>query len=317
MGKFKDYYQILGIEPTATADEIKAAYRSMAKIYHPDQNPDPAANQKFLEIAQAYRVLSDQSLRNRYQGAYDRRMNGNSQAASYANLERVRRKRASRYNRSTYTQRVRYRGSSPVGKAETGYTTDPRAKRQAEAEARRRAYSFTERYAQHVVEESEVALRGYRIYAFVLRIIIGGILLFSLGMVIDRASSRPQGPEEVRSKGRSYWTISAPGVTTIHASNHSFAVSNAYVKVLPPGREIVVASTPFGDIPTDIYVQRSGNLLRLDVYGTPYSPPFFLIWVLIALCLLTLIFYKRPEGNAQLGTITLLASFVVFGILFH
>lgn len=55
----KNYYQILGVGRSATAEEIKKAYRKMALKYHPDKNKDPGAEEKFKEIAEAYDVLSD------------------------------------------------------------------------------------------------------------------------------------------------------------------------------------------------------------------------------------------------------------------
>lgn len=54
-----DYYQILGVIPDAETAVIKAAYRAMAGIYHPDKNPDPAAQEKMKIINEAYDVLSD------------------------------------------------------------------------------------------------------------------------------------------------------------------------------------------------------------------------------------------------------------------
>ena len=55
----KDYYAILGVSRSASADDIKKAYRKMALKYHPDKNSDPGAEEKFKEIAEAYDVLSD------------------------------------------------------------------------------------------------------------------------------------------------------------------------------------------------------------------------------------------------------------------
>lgn len=63
----RDYYEILGIEKTADAEEVKRAYRRMAMKHHPDRNPgDASAEQKFKEAAEAYEVLSDEQKRKLY-----------------------------------------------------------------------------------------------------------------------------------------------------------------------------------------------------------------------------------------------------------
>ncbi len=63
----RDYYEVLGVEKNASADEIKKAYRKAAVKYHPDKNPgDKEAEEKFKEAAEAYDVLSDQQKRARY-----------------------------------------------------------------------------------------------------------------------------------------------------------------------------------------------------------------------------------------------------------
>ncbi len=63
----RDYYAILGVGKTATADEIKSSYRKLALKYHPDRNPDnKEAEDKFKEAAEAYEVLSNQQKRSQY-----------------------------------------------------------------------------------------------------------------------------------------------------------------------------------------------------------------------------------------------------------
>ncbi len=67
MEQKRDYYEVLGVQKNATADEIKKAYRKLAIKYHPDKNPgDKAAEEKFKEAAEAYEVLSNNEKRQRY-----------------------------------------------------------------------------------------------------------------------------------------------------------------------------------------------------------------------------------------------------------
>ena len=67
MAAKRDYYEVLGVEKNASADQIKKAYRALAIKYHPDKNPgDKEAEEKFKEATEAYSVLSDPDKRAKY-----------------------------------------------------------------------------------------------------------------------------------------------------------------------------------------------------------------------------------------------------------
>jgi molecular chaperone DnaJ len=62
----RDLYEILGVARDATGDDIKKAYRRLAREHHPDVNPDPAAEERFKEVSAAYEILSDPQKRQQY-----------------------------------------------------------------------------------------------------------------------------------------------------------------------------------------------------------------------------------------------------------
>lgn len=92
MSDSTDYYEVLGVDRTATSDEIKRAYRKLARTHHPDINKDPSAEARFKEIGQANEVLSDPGLRARYGafGADFRHVPDDVDPEEWANAQRMR-----------------------------------------------------------------------------------------------------------------------------------------------------------------------------------------------------------------------------------
>lgn len=66
MAEKRDYYEVLGVDKNATQDQIKSAYRKLAKQYHPDLNKSPDAPEKFKEVQEAYEILGDEQKRKTY-----------------------------------------------------------------------------------------------------------------------------------------------------------------------------------------------------------------------------------------------------------
>src|SRR6476661_8079502 len=86
----RDYYEILGVGKSSSAEEIKKAYRKVAMQYHPDRNPgDRAAEEKFKEAAEAYEILSDQDRRAQYDRYGHAAVSGNGRGAHSANMEDI------------------------------------------------------------------------------------------------------------------------------------------------------------------------------------------------------------------------------------
>jgi molecular chaperone DnaJ len=83
----RDYYEVLGVGKTASEDEIKKAYRSLAKKYHPDVSTEKNAEAKFKEVQEAYEVLSDATKRSQYDqfghAAFDPTYGGGGHGAGF------------------------------------------------------------------------------------------------------------------------------------------------------------------------------------------------------------------------------------------
>ena len=86
----RDYYEILGVDRSASAADIKSAYRKLAIQYHPDKNPDdPTAEERFKEAADAYGVLSDPDKRARYDRFGHAGVNGGPQAQHFTDINDI------------------------------------------------------------------------------------------------------------------------------------------------------------------------------------------------------------------------------------
>ena len=137
----EDYYKTLGVEKSASADEIKKAYRNLAFKYHPDRNPgDKSAEESFKRINEAYSVLGDESKRRQYdlygsasaQNGYGQ-YSQNSYSGSYGQGYGT-------YGRNTYSdpfeeffrQAYSQRNSSQSQDEDSGYHTYTWTKRNAE-----------------------------------------------------------------------------------------------------------------------------------------------------------------------------------------
>lgn len=308
---FVDHYAILEVSRNATDAQIKAAYRERAFLYHPDRNSDPSAHQKFLNINEAYRILSDQTARQKYDRLHDRhhgrKTKTTSSANSFESLERTRAKRSSRYSRSMYSQRMRYRGGS-VSSTPSSSTNGPRKKPPTR--------THSNRYEKIKMEEAEASHRGFSSLSKVLRSLCIVSLLFSGFLLLDKGLAIEKAREVVISMEPVPWSFTQPNVIQVKTRFSSFGVQRREAERMTIGDYVRLKKSIFANVPVQAIFLDYGDRYLMDTYGGRYDSPFELIWISVILCTLALIFRKNPQSSTYLSTGAIFVSLNIFGAIF-
>jgi len=302
---YKDYYQILEIEPTASLEAIKKAYWRLAHKYHPDKNPDSDTAEKFRQLRRAYEVLSNPYKRK----LYDNRISGIGPVdATTMRYEQVRKKRASRYRRTSYQRRFTYRGNHSNSVAQPPYTQTSTQEQAARAKRNARVS-----HEQFVARQN--TQKAYAFFNVILKIILGGIFIYSASLIIDIALSRPIEEELVIRKRPLPWTLADPGMVKVRTENYTFKLNRAYAYKFFTNQYIQIKVSPFRNIVTHVFIQEP----RISYYvKTGYSLNGFaslLVWILILSIPLLFVLKLYPEVAVYIGTAQILVFVMLIGML--
>lgn len=164
-----NYYEILGVAKTATADEIKKAYRTLAFKYHPDRNPGNAeAEEKFKQISAAYDVLGDEAKRRQYDMGYST----DSYSSSSANA-----------GNQQYQRQYQYTYSNPFGEDNFWEWFNGAQFRSRNQQAQNSNGNYSQ---YHYSQDEEVQTRGSYFSTFVLKALqtIVGMMFFRFSWFI-------------------------------------------------------------------------------------------------------------------------------------
>lgn len=263
-----DYYQILGISKTATADEIKKAYRKLARKYHPDLNPnDQAAEARFKEINEANEVLSNPETRAKYDQYGEHWKN----SEAYGQAQKARQKSAGSQRYSSGGTSADYSDffSSMFG-GEEGF--DFGAFRQGHAAGKFKgqdihatmSLSITDVLTEH---KQTFEVNGKKIRITVPAGAYDGLQIKLAGYGGDGYNGGP--------KGDLYITFSIVNPTSYRVSGHDLKADvelDLYTAILG-GQKTV--STPYGDIRLTVNpLTQNGTTVRVKDKGLPvYKEP--------------------------------------------
>ena len=306
---FKDYYKILGVEFETEPAKIKEAYRDLALKNHPDSNPgDKDAHKRFLELGEAYQVLSDPDERRKYDHKYVLHYKiSHPGTNSFPRLEMTRQKRASRYQRGRYSQRVRYRGSSFGGATQTRREREEKSSNQNHR---------SEAYYKHMTDQAEMDMVGFFYMARVLRFVAVLILIFTLGMTVDYFFASKTAREPILYQKAKPKEFGQPKMITLQTSSSLFHIPEMYKNYLPIGEMVQVEKTPIGRVPTRVFVRDIYKERKFKTTGGIYNNSFPSLIVIIFLTVATLWVRHNPETVTYLGAITLILSVILLAIIF-
>lgn len=301
----KDYYQILGIPQEADSDGIKRAYRELAHKYHPDKNPGMDSHVKFMELKEAYDVLSNPTKRKSYTDA----LNGvSSSEAMVKRYEQVREKRASRYRRSTYQRRFTYRAShssSDTFNAGRSYT-----------EEAKRAYSESfQKYAAYY-ERSEInAEKGYLYLLRGFQVVMVAVFLFCIGLLVDLTLAKDVPPEKILYKQRASGGFTNPQRVRISTENYSFTLNRAYEDKFYRWQMIQFQVSPIRNVVSKVYIEEPRISYMVNTGEKLSGFPLFFNWLLIGS--IPFLFWDRltPKLRINLGIFQAICIFSLVNVL--
>lgn len=309
---FKDYFSILGIEMTATEEEIKAAYRELAFQYHPDRNDSPEAHEQFLLVGEAYHVLTNPDQRrrylNRYQAAQPKADQERLKNALQQRQEMNRMKRSDRYRSGRYSQRVRYRGASSSSKRSS---TPWENKRHTTPPRRPTSHSMSEIDSE--VESSQI---GFKYYSWLMSLIALFLILMCSGMWTDFYLTEDLGNEVVKSKKRSSEIFVAMNGMKIKTTRHAFLVHGEEARKLPKGREVTLMKSPYGNILTHVKVMEGNFEWKFKILDGPYGVHFWMTYVVAFFSLLTIFLKNKYQSSAYVGTVNILLALSMLSLIF-
>lgn len=305
---FKDYFAILGISPESDQEAIKAAYRELVFTFHPDRNQDPEAHRRFLEVGEAYRVLTEPDLRRRYLNRYYALRPSRDQEKLRQSIQQRqqinREKRATRYRAGRYTQRMRYRGASSRGG-------------NSFRQERPRARTYTEPVDPSWLEaEAYGANVGYQYYALFMRVIALCIIGVCGWMWADFFLAASGTAEKVNSRRKAPRVFVAPDGIQVNTERSRFLVHASQARLMPPEREVTLLRSPWRREVTHVRVTEDDFTWTFRVLDGTYGVHFWLTYLVGVLALLTLVFRKNVQANAHLGTFMALVALSVFGLIF-